>query len=110
MLSPRATREDRSLLPGTEARPADVLIPNWTGGDMTVINPLQTQLVRQAATKAGAALDTAYRRNMTQAGETCRREGMVFVQMPWETHGLARGDCCTGKEAGLCPGKADWGG
>jgi hypothetical protein len=97
MLSPRATREDRSLLPGTEARPAYVL-------------PLQTQLVRHAATKAGAALDTANRRNMTQAGETCRREGMVFVQMPRETQGLARGDCCTGKEAGLCPGKADWGG
>ena len=87
-----ATREDRSLLPDTEARPADVMIPNWTGGrdtalDMTVINPLQTQLVRQAATKAGAALDTAYNRKMTQAGEACRREGMVFVPMPWETLG-----------------------
>ena len=58
----------------------------------------------------GAALDTAYRRNMTQAGETCRREGMFFVQMPSETHGLALGDCCTGKEAGLCQGKADLGG
>ena len=47
-----APREDRSLLPGTEARPTDVLIPNWTGGrdtalGMTAINPLQTQLVRQ---------------------------------------------------------------
>jgi hypothetical protein len=45
--------------------------------------PLQTQLVRQAATKAGAALDTAYNRKMIQAGEACRREGMVFVPMPW---------------------------
>ena len=75
-----ATREDRSLLPDTEARPADVLIPHWTGGrdtalDMTVINPLQTLLVRQAATKAGAALEVAYNKKMTQAGEACRREG-----------------------------------
>ena len=38
---------------------------------MTVINPLQTQLVRQAATKAGPALETAYNRKMTQAGEAC---------------------------------------
>ena len=48
-----ATREDRSLLPGTEARPADVLIPNWTRGGHDCHQP------RQAATKAGAALDTA---------------------------------------------------
>ena len=47
-----ATREDRSLLPGTEARPADVLIPNWTRGGHDCHQP------RQAATKAGAALDT----------------------------------------------------
>ena len=65
------------------------MIPHWTGGrdtalDMTVINPLQTQLVRQAATKAGHALETAYNRKMTQAGEACRREGIV---LPWETLG-----------------------
>ncbi len=49
-----ATREERSLLPDTQARPGDVLIPHWTGGrdtalDMTVINPLQTGFVVQAA-------------------------------------------------------------
>ena len=38
-------REDRALLPGTEARPADILLPHWTGGrdtalDITVVNPL----------------------------------------------------------------------
>ena len=27
-----ATREGRALLPDTQARPADVLIPHWTGG------------------------------------------------------------------------------
>jgi hypothetical protein len=87
-----ATREDRSLLPGTEARPADVLIPHWTGGrdtalDVTVVNPLQNQLVRQAAVTAGHALDTAYSRKMSHAGEACRREGIVFVPMPMETLG-----------------------
>jgi hypothetical protein len=44
-------------------------------------------LVRQAATKARDALETAYSRKMVQAGEACRREGMVFVPMPWETLG-----------------------
>ena len=42
------TREDRALIPGTEARPADVLIPNWCAGkdaamDVTVVNPLLTK-------------------------------------------------------------------
>ena len=44
---------------------------------MTVINPLQTHLVGQAATKAGAALEAAYTRKM-----------MVSVPMPWETLGV----------------------
>ena len=54
---------------------------------MTVINPLQTQVVRQAATKAGHAMESAYGRKMTQAGKAFRREGIVFVPMPWETLG-----------------------
>ena len=61
------TREDRALLPGTDARPADVLIPHWIGGrttalDVTVINPLQQRLVRQAAATPGHALTTAFNR------------------------------------------------
>ena len=67
-LSP--TREDRAIIPGSDARPADVLIPNWTGGkdtalDVTVVNPLQTQLVSRAATHAGHALEVRYSAKMT---------------------------------------------
>jgi len=87
-----ATREERDLLPGTEARPGDVFIPNWTGGrgtalDITVINPLQSSQVAQAAITPGHALTTAYNRKMAQAGEACRREGIMFVPMPMETLG-----------------------
>ena len=40
------TKEDRALLPGTDARPADVFIPHWTHGkdtalDVTVVNHMQ---------------------------------------------------------------------
>ena len=58
-----------------------------TSLDMTVINPLQTHLVRHSAAKAGAALEAAYTRKMSQAGEACRREGITFMPMPWETLG-----------------------
>ena len=58
-----------------------------TALDMTVINPLQTGFVTQAAAKAGAALKAAFTRKMNQAGEACRREGITFIPMPWETLG-----------------------
>ena len=43
------SREDRALLPGIDARPADLYIPAWTGGkdtalDITVVNPLQVAM------------------------------------------------------------------
>ena len=86
------TREDRALLPGTDARPADVLIPRWTHGkdtalDVTVVNPLKAQLVAQAATTAGHALTHAYNRKMAGAGAACQREGMVFIPLPAEALG-----------------------
>ena len=86
------SREDRALLPGTDARPADVMIPHWTGGrdtalDVTVINPLQSSLVAQAATTPGHALTVAYNRKMTDTGAACQREGITFIPLPVETLG-----------------------
>jgi hypothetical protein len=86
------TREDRALIPGSQARPADVLLPNWTGGkdtalDVTVINPLQDAMVAQAATTPGHALTQAYNRKMRLSGEACQRAGMVFIPLPVETLG-----------------------
>ena len=79
------TREYRAFIPGTEARPADVLIPNWTGGrdtalDVTVINPLQTALAARSATTPGHALNVAYTRK-TQSAEACRQGGIVFTPL-----------------------------
>ena len=51
-------REGRFLLPGTDRRPADVLVPNWVGGkdaalDVTIITPLQAATMPGAANTAG---------------------------------------------------------
>ena len=72
------TREDRALLPGTEAKPADILLPGWSGGkdtalDITVVNPLQTQFINQSAAVAGHALRKAYERKMQRIH--VRRQG-----------------------------------
>ena len=89
-LSP--TREDRAIIPGSDSRPADVLIPNWSGGkdtalDVTVVNPLQTALVNRAATTPGHALTVRFNEKMTKHGEGCRQAGMVFIPMVVETLG-----------------------
>ena len=59
---------------------ADVLIPNWTGGrdaplDVTVVNPLQTELV----IRAGSALSVRFNEKMTNHGEGCMLAGMAFI-------------------------------
>ena len=53
----RPFRETDGLLPGTDERLADLLIPYWQGGqdaaiDFTVVNPLQAALVQKAAKEA----------------------------------------------------------
>ena len=86
------TREDRALLPGTDARPADILLPGWSGGrdtalDITVVNPLQMAFINQSATFPGHALKKAYERKMTRHGEACREVGMVFRPLQMDTLG-----------------------
>ena len=88
------SKEERALIPGTESKPADVLIPHWTHGrdtalDVTVVNPLQTTLVERAArnTEPGHALTYAFDWKMRKHGEACRREGMVFLPMAVESLG-----------------------
>ena len=51
-LGPR--KEPAGLLPGSDHRPADVLLPFWANGkdsalDISVENPLQQELVRKVA-------------------------------------------------------------
>ena len=47
-------KEPAGLLPGSDKRPADVLLPGWTEGrdtalDITVVNPFQAAMVHRAA-------------------------------------------------------------
>ena len=85
-------REGRFLLPGTDRRPADVLVPNWVGGkdaamDVTIVTPLQQATMPGAATTAGHALNHAYDRKVNGAEEECRRQGIAFLPMVAETFG-----------------------
>ena len=66
------TREVRDLVVGTDARPADLFLPNWSGGqdtalDITVVNPLQVAMVQQAAVTPGFALSKSYNRKVAES-------------------------------------------
>ena len=47
--------------------------------DVTVVNPLQTALVNQAAVHPDHALVSRFNEKMAKHGEPCRKAGMVFV-------------------------------
>ena len=86
------TKEEKHLLPGTSARPGDVLIRRWASGkdgaiDVTVTGPLAATNVAAAAVKAGAALESACKRKLRETADLCRQEGLVFLPFVMETLG-----------------------
>ena len=85
-------REGRHLLPGTQARPADVLIPRWVYGkdaavDITVTSPLSPSNLAAATSHPGGALTKAYERKVQGAAEGCRQQGLAFVPFALEALG-----------------------
>jgi hypothetical protein len=89
-LAPR--KEENALLPGTSARPADVLIPKWTGGkdtalDVTVVSPLLTDRVDLSITSPGHTLVSAFNDKCRDYLQACEREGLSSIPLPVETLG-----------------------
>ena len=85
-------KEERHLLPGTVARPGDVVIRRWSNGkdgaiDVTVTSPLASSNVAGAAAEAGASLTKACMRKTRDTADACRREGLVFLPFALETLG-----------------------
>ena len=87
-------KEGRALLPGTEERPADVLIPKWSGGkdtayDVTVVNPLRLDLAKKSAEEPGFAVAQAYRSKWSKYGPcpSCESQGLEFIPLPVDTFG-----------------------
>ena len=86
------TKEGRFLLPGNDRRPADILVPHWSGGldaamDVTVVMPLQQATLTGAATTPGFALDYAHGNKVRGAEEECQAQGIAFLPMVAESLG-----------------------
>ena len=76
-------REGQALLPGSDCRPADVLLPAFELGrdcalDVTVVSPMQQCLIEKAGEEPGAALRYAFERKMRQSHEACQEAGLLF--------------------------------
>ena len=89
-LAPR--KEENALLPGTSARPADDLIPQWSGGmdtalDVTVVSPLLTDRLDMSVTTPGHTLTVAFNDKCRDYLAACESEGITFLPLPVETLG-----------------------
>ena len=86
-------KEERALLPGTDCRPADVLVPHWGPSgkdlaiDVTIVNPLRLDLAARSATEPGLGLTTAFNTKYRRYGESCEGEGISFCPFVLDTFG-----------------------
>ena len=85
-------RELRALIPESDSRPADVLIPRYTNGkdtciDVTVINSCRLDLLQRSSEIAGFALNHVFNAKWTKHGPACERAGMIFLPLAFDTFG-----------------------
>ena len=83
------TKEERHLLPGTSARPGDVIIRRWMNGkdgaiDVPVTGPLSLSNVDEAAAQAGAALEKACKRKVRETPELVNEKASFSCLLLWK--------------------------
>ena len=85
-------KEPPGLLPGSDDRPADILLPFWSQGkdtalDITVVNPLQGALIDQVAQDGESGVRHAYNSKMAKYDDRCAAEGICFIPLAVDTFG-----------------------
>ena len=85
-LGPR--KEPAGLLPGSDHRPADVLLPFWANGidaalDVSVVNPLQQQLAGQVASEEENGVQHTFNIKVGKYSERSEAEGILSFLWLW---------------------------
>ena len=80
------------LLPGSDDRLADVLIPIWTEGhdtalDITVVNPLQQALVVRTFEEGDSAVAHAHKEKLRKYEARCSAEAITFLHLAVDSFG-----------------------
>ena len=84
-------KEPDGLLPGSDDRPADVLIPFWSGGrdavlDFTMVNPLEADLVSKASGDASSTVQHTYLRIKVEKVRWQKRGGRLHLSANGSGH------------------------
>ena len=86
-LGPR--KEPAGLLPGSDDRPADVLLPFWANGkdaalDISVVNPLQQELVRKVARDGESGVQHSFNIRMGKYSDRCAGSSGIKNFQSWD--------------------------
>ena len=86
-------KEMLSLIPRSLSRPADIYLPYWSRGkaaafDISVILPVQTLTVEEAAVTQGHALAVREQQKRGYHNNACREAGIHFIPLAVETFGV----------------------
>ena len=87
-------KEPDGLLPGSDDRPGDIVLPHWDNGrdvclDVCVVSPQQAALVQQAAREGGGdvAVNHAFKAKMRKYEDRCAAEGLSFLPLAVDSYG-----------------------
>jgi hypothetical protein len=87
--------EKKNQISGSKKKPGDITVQQYHRGfsstafDVTVTHPLQKKYIEIATGEAGVAAQAAHNRKLEKTLEDCKKEGLHFVPLAWESTGGA---------------------
>ena len=87
--------EKQHQIAGSKKRPGDIIVQTYNRGfpstafDVTVAHPLQKKHIDVAVVEAGVAAQDAHDEKLKKHLEVCKKEGLEFVPLAWESTGGA---------------------
>jgi hypothetical protein len=87
--------EKKNQISGSKKKPGDITVQQYHRGfsstafDVTVTHPLQKKYIEVANGEAGVAAQAAHNRKLEKTLEDCKKEGLHFVPLAWESTGGA---------------------
>jgi hypothetical protein len=85
--------EKKNQIAGSNEKPGDITVQQYHRGfatsafDVTVTHPLQQKFLEIAMEEGGVVAEDAHDRKLTKSFEVCKKEGIHFVPLAWESTG-----------------------
>jgi len=87
--------EQKNQIEGSNEKPGDITVQQYHRGftssafDVTISHPLQKRYLEVAMEEGGVAAQDAHDRKLQKSLAVCRKEGIQFVPLAWESLGGA---------------------